>query len=40
MRALIVAHHYLLLEVYRDYVNMCAYRPDHTPLEECVKLPI
>ena len=30
-------HHYVIATVQRDYVQVCARRPDRTPLEKCVR---
>ncbi len=38
MASLISAHHYLWIEVYRDYVTVCPKRPDGAPLEGCTKI--
>lgn len=39
LQALAVEYHYVMVAVYRDFVELCARRPDGTALEECVRLP-
>jgi calcineurin-like phosphoesterase family protein len=39
-KVVVSAHHYLLIEVYRDYLNLCPRTIDGTPLEECQHIPI
>jgi acid phosphatase type 7 len=36
----VAAYHYVVVEVYRDDARLCAKRPDGTPLEACVTLPL
>ena len=36
----VAAHHYIVVEVYRDDARLCAKRPDGTPLDVCVTLPL
>jgi hypothetical protein len=36
--AVVSAHHYVVAEVYRDFVRLCAKRPDGTPLEACQRI--
>lgn len=38
MDAFISAYHYVVVEVYRDDVRLCAKRPDGTPLEACFRV--
>jgi 3',5'-cyclic AMP phosphodiesterase CpdA len=37
-KTLVVAYHYVLVEVFRDLVRLCPRRPDGTPIEECVTI--
>jgi len=36
-RMVVSVHHYVVVEVYRDYFTLCAKRPDGTPVEACVR---
>jgi len=31
-------HHYVMIEVFRDFARVCPKRPDKTPLEKCIKM--
>jgi len=33
-------HHYIVVTVQRDYVQVCPKRPDRTPLERCTRYPL
>jgi hypothetical protein len=34
------AYHYIVVEVGAEAINLCPRRPDGSPLEPCVKLPL
>ncbi len=40
MQAFVNEHHYVLVELLRDRLRLCPRRPDGSPLEECVTLPL
>jgi hypothetical protein len=40
MQAIVSEYHYVVVEVLRDEARLCPRRPDGTPIEECVSVPL
>jgi hypothetical protein len=40
MRVFASTYHYVVVELFRDDLRLCPKRPDGTPVEACLRLPV